>query len=726
MPGVKSDQRGYRFNGFTLDLDRGALLEGDREIPLRPKSFDVLVYLVRNRGRLITREELLQTLWAEVVVTPDSVAQCLVDIRRALADTDGETVRTVPRRGVIFEPAVERLGRAGSASQKRRRRWLATALSLAIVAIALLTIYNRSSPTDESARPPAQPYSIAVLAFEDLNTVEEEGWIADSLAEEILSALAQVPQLRITARTSSFSLRNQDLDVTEIARRLNVAFVVEGSVHRLDERLRVTTQLVNGDTGVTLWSRQFELGPDELPSVRRSIVRRIVKQVLPDADPEIAELSSPDPTAAELLWLARRYERDVRAREDVDLTGLDRAIQLYRRAIEADPESTVALSRLADALLWRGELEAAEAPIYRALTLNPDSSEVQNTLGLFYWARGLPEAGVAFERAVELNPSNPDALSNLAGWRWFNIQTDGVADLFRRALETDPLSLDRYGALGSFLAGRGRYGEARELARRVEELFDGAAAYRIIASLDQATGDVDHAIAWTYRAQALEPENPSHTAYLAELYADVGDHERALTLEAEPGVGLLFKMRRYDDLIELGEELLLEMPEDRALRYLLAFGYYAKGRFEAAVRILESTGLPESVTERVWRDPRDADGLLILTQTLSEMGRMEEAQELARWFVYDLGSTEDADWWVSAMDACIWSILGKDQEALRALERMPQGRRLPWDPYLYDLRCLDRFRDHPSYLAATKHFEDRREQLRRQLPATLIELGVNH
>lgn len=725
MPGSQSDHRGFRFNGFTLDLDRSALLRDGEEIPLRPKSFDVLVYLVRHRGKLITREELLQSAWPNVVVTPDSVAQCLVDIRRALSDADGEMVRTVPRRGVIFEPAVERLRRPAAALASRW--WLAgAALALLIVAVLRFTVFDRSSSFDADARLPTQPNSIAVLAFDNLNTRDDEGWIADGLAEDILSVLARIPELRITARTSSFSLRHEVLDIAEIARRLNVAYVVEGSVRRNDRRLHVTAQLVNGRTGMTLWSEQYELSLDELPSVRKAIVAGIVGEVLPDARPDFAELSSPDPTAAELMWLARRYEREVRAREDVDLIRLERAIQLYRRAVEADPDSPLAYSRLADALLFAGDLESAESSIFRALTLDPNSSDVQNTLGLFYWARGLPEAGPAFQRAVELNPNNADALSNLASWRWFHIQTEGVDDLYRRALEIDPLSLDRYGTLGNYLATRGRYEEAREVAARVEELFDGATAYRVIAALAQTAGDVDRAIAWTYRARALEPDDPSHATYLAELYTDIGDFERALALETEPGAALLFKMRRYEELIDLAELLTIEMPEDKALRYLLAFAYYAEARFDAALRILDSTGLPESVTGGVWRDPRDADGLLILTQTLNELGRTQEARELARWFVYDLGTTESVDWWVSTMDACIWSILGEDREALRALERMQQGRRLPWAPYLHDLRCLDRFRDTPAFTATIEHFENLRADLRSRLPATLDEIGVSH
>ena len=201
----------------------------------------------------------------------------------------------------------------------------------------------------------------------------------------------------------------------------------------------------------------------------------LVQQVIPDAGPVTAEPATLDYTANELMLLARHKLQQVRDSQEVNVEMLQESVSLYRQATEADPDSALAHSRLADALLYLGDIEAAEAPIFRALTLDPNLSEVQNTLGSFYWAKGMPEVGAAFERAVELNPNNADALANNAYWRWFQkLSGERVAEYYERALELDPLSLARYAALGEFYGQVGRLDEMYEVDEqaplRLEEL----------------------------------------------------------------------------------------------------------------------------------------------------------------------------------------------------------------------------------------------------------------
>jgi len=403
-----------------------------------------------------------------------------------------------------------------------------------------------------------EPNSIAVLPFESLNLGPNDSHLADILSDELRDQLGRIPGLRIAARSSSIAVIERALDAKAVSSQLGVSLLVEGRLRRHGQKFNVSVQLIEGKTGLSLWSEGFERDPHEVLVLHQVITEPIVRFVLPEAEQVVAEPASRVVSANELMLLARHYEQIVRDKQEVDTATLNEAIRLYREATVADPDSALAHSRLAGALLYVGDLDAAEAPIFRALTLNPDLSEVQYTLGLYYFARGIPGAGTPFKRAAELNPNNPDALESYANWSWMQGRTENSEALLRRAVELDPLSLARYGTLGTFLGIETTPQKTLELADRIEELFDSPEAFRLIGRLKELVGQVDEAIAWTIRARNREPANPENVQRLAELYAVIGDFETALNLEPQPGLGLLYHMRRYDELIEAAEVLMIE------------------------------------------------------------------------------------------------------------------------------------------------------------------------
>jgi tetratricopeptide (TPR) repeat protein len=389
-----------------------------------------------------------------------------------------------------------------------------------------------------------------------------------------------------------------------------------------------------------------------------------------------------------------------------------------------DPDSALAHSRLAGALMYYGDIDAAEAPAYRALELNPRLAEAQNTYGQYLFARGRPNMGEPLARAVELNPNLPDALAVYAHWRWYNIGPDGVDDLYRRALELDPLNVTRYAALGSFLALNDKYDEARDIVRRMQSLFDSPAAYRAIGDVLDQVGDVDRAIAWTIKARNAEPDNPLHVEKLAEYYVDVGDYETARELVPNLGVGLLFKMRRYDEMIDEAEILMIEYPEDVELRVYLSIAYGAVGRFDDAVRIISTSGLLDSLAN-AWRGPREWEGYWSVMNAALGSGEVERARELADWWLTVHYHADAAQWWPALGGACLSAVLGEDNDVYYRFQRTRQGKHLVWRPMLEDAQCFRRFADDPAYLAVVDHFDGLREMLRARLPATLAEHGVS-
>lgn len=574
------------------------------------------------------------------------------------------------------------------------------------------------------------PNSVAVLPFENAGGNPKDSYLAGGLSDELRDQLARVSGLRIVARSSSIAAAEQGLDALAASETLGVANLVEGTVRRQGNVLKVSVYLIQGSSGMTQWSETFERGPRELLSVQQAIAEAVVASMLPDSNQRVAGPATRDPTANELMLLARYHEQQVRDRQDVDENALIEAIRLYRQATEADPASALAHSRLAGALVYLGDIEAAEAPIFKALSIDPNLTEVQNTLGLFHWARGLlDEARAALARAVELNPNNPEALQNLARSKWYLTDFEGVEELLRRAVELDPLNLESYGTLGSFLVIDNSDAEgAREVVREVEELFEGAAAYRVIAELLAYLGDVDHSIAWAIRARNLEPNNQAHVDKLAEYFADIGEFNTALALDPN-GIGILFKARRYEEMIPLAEFAMIDEPGDLLLRSLLAVAHNAVGRPESAIHVLSTTGLPELVFDG-FRSGAEWNSFLALMNAVYAVGDIELARKLAQ-FGLDYGSrfslekvNANFDWWGSTLAACQASILGQDDLALKRLANAQLGFQLPWDPVLMDSPCFDRFSDDSVYQATIRHYEDHRAMLRERLPATLADFGL--
>lgn len=619
-----------------------------------------------------------------------------------------------------------------------RRGQASIALSMLLLVAGTAGLFLLIKPSlQETGRisdiPGILPNSIAVLPFENASRNPDDSYLSAGLSDELRDQLGRVVQLRIAARSSSMAAQDRGMDAIAASTSLAVAHLVEGSVRRQGNRLRVSVQLIEGRTGLALWSDTYERGANELLIVQQTIAEEIVQRVLPDAKDVVSAPATRDADANELMLLAQHYENLVRSRLVTDTETLLEAIGLYRAATEADPESALAHSRLAGALLYLGDIDAAEKPIWKALDLEPNLSEVQNTLGEFLWARGLPEVGTAFRRAVELNPNNAEALHNYANLAWLTIaghenKSIDAEEMYRRALELDPLALSRHAALGEYLGLDGHMDEVLPVIRNIQELFDGAESYRLVSWLYELIGEVDLAIAWALRARDLEPDNPDHVTKLAYLFALIGDAETALELETSPGIGLLFQLRRHEELIDVAEFLMIDEPGNAEIRYLLGFSYVATGAFESAIRILGSTGLPDSVLNDQARSVIEIEAFMTLANALVASGHPEAVEAgvaLTEWNVDD-----EAYWWGdigwgSLFKSCSYAILGRHEEAFQVLPQIKDSPRLRRDPLLRDSWCFQQYLEEPVFLDVLQDQEARRAALRKRLPSTLSEFGVS-
>jgi len=584
----------------------------------------------------------------------------------------------------------------------------------------------------ENREAPA-PNTIAVMPFENASQYLDDGHIPKGLSDELRDQLGRIGGMRVAARTSSVIFQNQTLSAPEIATRLGVAQLLEGTVRRQGDILHITVTMIDGESGFGDWTRTFQKNADDLLTVQQEIATEIVAALMPDSDPALGRstLATLDASANELLQLARETFQDVKDQPTVNIEQLTIAIDLYRQATEADPNSALAHSRYADALLYLGDVEAAGVAIERALQINPNLSEVHHTLGLYRWIRFENGAGEAHARAIELDPFNADALAAYGQWLWHQPDTDGAESYLLRALEQDPESLLRYAVLGNFYGVSGQRDKALEIAANIQERFSKspqkAVAYLELARIHELVGNLDVGIAWAIRSRVADSEYPDALWMLSELYARIGDEEGARYFSPDVSFGNLYWLRRYEEMIEVGEELALENPNQVQIWYLLARAYLGLGHYEQAIFVLERQGLPE----RVFVDSRRANGiqtLMTYADALNANGQIEKAHESAEFVLgimsrLMLTGSENA-WWPIMYGACAQSVLGEDELALETLEQVLESPGLLWYPVLVDFPCFQKFRDEPRYQAVVKSIEQRQEVLRDRLPDTLQRFRV--
>ncbi|MDX1500212.1 MAG: winged helix-turn-helix domain-containing protein [Woeseiaceae bacterium] len=541
---------GYRFDGFTLDLNRRGLYRDGVEVRIRPRSLDVLCYLVERRGRLVSREELMEALWQGSVVTEDAITQCLIDIRRAIGDKEQTKVRTVPRRGYIFELPTEAVMAGGSDPAPERRRIVARhpVAGIAVLALALgLGVYalrEGGNPAPEAVQPGelASSPSIAVMPFENMSPDSSHTYLADGVSEEIINSLARQQGLKVIARTSSFSFRDQGADVTTIAERLDVSHVLEGSVRTDGEALRINVQLVDAGNGNYVWNEQFdrEISVTSIFDIQSEIASAVVESLLTELSPreraQLVRVPTQNMVALEAYFEARQ------AMETRKPAELDRAAELLRRAIELDSDFALAHVSLAETLRLQSNYgglparladERGMAAVRAALAIDDRLGQAYASLGNLL-ARAGDEDGAerAYRRGIELSPS----YAPLYQWYgeflvWYGRAEEGLP-YSRIATALDPRSSIINVDYAEALAGAGRIDESLERYDAVLELDpDFLPALTGKSSvLHGVLGRVADVAPLLERAMSTSPNSPFPPSDLARAYLDLGDLERAATL----------------------------------------------------------------------------------------------------------------------------------------------------------------------------------------------------
>lgn len=437
------------------------------------------------------------------------------------------------------------------------------------VVLALAWRYGAPGPQHGPARVSADPSkSVAVLPFENLSAEPGSGLLADGLAEEILLALARIPELRVASRTSAFAYRDAREDVRAIGRALGVGAVLEGTLQRSGERLRITTRLVGVADGYNLWARDFDREMEDWFEIEREIaenVARSLRVLLGRTDRQaLARVPPAD---------IRAYECYIRGREYLYLMSrksLGYATDMFRRAIELDSRYALAWAGLADALATTRifypdadqDLAAAEAAARRAVELEPRLAEAHSAMGSVLALEGRSaEAESAFTRAIELDPGLWEAHYFFARDRFQHGEFDRAAQHFDRAAEIRGdadsafFGAQSYEALGDSARARLGYRNAAAAAgRRMEMNPDDARSATILAVALCRTGEREAGLEWARRALAIDSEDAGIRYNVACLYAVEGRPDEALScleMAMERGFGNLEWFERDPDLDSL-------------------------------------------------------------------------------------------------------------------------------------------------------------------------------
>jgi adenylate cyclase len=504
-----SAQKVLRFGRFTLDPNAASLRDGDRQLPLRPKSFDVLLYLARHPARIVSKDELIQAAWPNIFVTDNSLVQCISDIRVALDDDAQSVLKTVARRGYLFaapvievdpsqhrpepgpiedgsangSPAHEPAGpvaQSGPWSWKRHPAALVAIglLAFAVVAGAAAITWREVERGADAALPASgagggtvesaasqRRASIAVLPLVTLGASAADEYFADGLTEDIIAALGRFSELSVISPRAVFPYKGKAVRPEDIGRELKVRYIAEGSLRRSPERVRLAMRLTDASLGTLLWADQYDAEPDSIFAIQDSITRQITGALAVRlGNVEQARVAAKPPSSLEAYDLVLRG-RDLLSRLTRSATSNARV--MFERAVELDPNYAVAyvgLGRVdltAVALGWTpdpaGALRRAESLARKSIGIDELNPAAHVLLGRTYARLGEYDRALdELKRAITLNPSNPDSYAGLGDALLWSGDIEAAIQALETAAQLDPrLSTEDLFNLGAayFLAG---------------------------------------------------------------------------------------------------------------------------------------------------------------------------------------------------------------------------------------------------------------------------------
>jgi transcriptional activator of cad operon len=573
-----------------------SISKGTETQKLEPRTMRLLLCLAESAGEVVSVDRLLNEVWTGVVVGSASVYQAVSQLRKLLGDIDPEPtyIATVPRKGYRLVAPVRRLHAQGVTSaaavvapadakpqpvRKRTKVPLLLAGALLVILIGVgAVIWNKTS----TGKLLSSATSIVVLPFIDMTAEKADQSFCDGLTEELSNWLAQIPTLRVVARTSAFAFRG-DADVRKIGKALDTNHILEGSMRRAGNRMRVTVQLIDARTGYHLWSEDFDRPVDDAIKIQEDISRSVAGtlqvRLTTDSERQFALRRMADPRAYQLYLLGRHYAQQLTAE------ATEHEIDLYQQVLAAEPNFAPAYTQLAYARLNQA--------IFKNLPIADVSAQVEpliatalrldNRLSAAYAARGTlrslqnrtKEALDDLQRAISLNPSDMPAFAQIGRIHFAFGQPRDALESYDHAAALDPLNFAIQEQRCTVLADLARYEEAGTACERARTLQPGLASTAdAFARLSEAQGKIDEALKWNEVALKADPNGEfEYYSTRAMLFLSVG--------MAAPA----------REVVELGRRL-TKNEEDANVALMRIT--YREGGSEALSRYVNSSQIAES------------------------------------------------------------------------------------------------------------------------------------
>ncbi len=509
----------WLFADCAVDLERRELRRAGTLVSIEPQVFDLLVHLIRHRARVVSKDDLLQSVWQGRIVSDSALANRINAARTAVGDSgeQQQLIRTLPRKGFRF----------------------------------IAEVAEESTPT-EMPRPGIQPSSrklalpdqpsIVVLPFADMSAGQDEGHFADGITEDLITGLARIRWLFVIARNSAFVYKNRAIDVKQVSQELGVRYVLEGSVRRSGKRMRINAQLVDATTGVHQWAERYDRAAGDMFAVQDEITTSVAAAVEPNVlaceGMRTGSLSAADLSAWELVARAQSHFWRL-TQPDYEST-----IACLQQAIERSPDFAPAQALLGFALVFAAHMGWVEknegVPLgrqhaQRAIALDDRNPSGYSALGYAaMMQRRTEEAIAAFRQAVSLNPSSAAAHSHLSHGLAFAGCSDEAIEHGEVAMRLSPVDPEMARFIGGIAIAHytaRRFEEAVKYTRenlRLRPAFQGA--QRLHAASLAQSGRIEEARAFmaalkcTHRPPltvAWVRENvPYQTPPLIDLFVD--------------------------------------------------------------------------------------------------------------------------------------------------------------------------------------------------------------
>jgi TolB-like protein len=480
----------YRFEEFAFDIDRRELHRGAEVVSITPQVFDLLEYLIRNRERVVSKDELINAVWNGRIVSDAALTTRLNAVRAAIGDTGEERrlIKTLPRKGFRF------------VGQVRETREVADA--------------NPRDAPESALALPDKP-SIAVLPFENMSGDPDQEYFADGMVDEITTALSRFRSLFVIARNSSFIYKGKAVDSKQVGRELGVRYVLEGSVRKAAGKVRIIGQLIDAATGAHLWADRFEGDLSDIFTLQDRMTESVVSAIEPKVFQTEIDLAARRPnslsaydlclraiphlysftrggSAEALRLVSRALEIDPRYGFAATVAGschiqnvtqgwaadpkseLAEGLRLLHLVLSIDGNDHLALSMLAYAAAWTGDFDTAREMVDRAIASNPNAAFAWSARGWTYQRAGNPEEAIrSFERGVLLSPFDPLLFVTFTemGVAFIGLgRFDEAVVAAKKALSQNQSFVPSYCCLTTALAHLGREAEARDAAAHLLEL----------------------------------------------------------------------------------------------------------------------------------------------------------------------------------------------------------------------------------------------------------------